>query len=158
MNKNEFLQALGGKLKEELATAQIEEHLKYYNDYIKQEEGTGKSEQEVIDALGDPVLLARTILETSNSSSSYSSTGETIYQEVPDDDIYQEDNARNARRVPPFRTSMMSSWGCVATIIIILLIVVTILWLLKVMFSALAPILIPILMVLFVIAIFKQRQ
>ena len=159
MNKNEFLYAFGEKLKEELTTSQIEEHLKYYNDYITQEESGGKSEQEVIDSLGDPTLLARTILETPNNETNtgtYSSDGnDDIYQE--DGNNYQEDNT-NGRQVPPILVSGTTGWGCLVVAIIAILVIGLILWFFGIVFKALTPILLPVLLVLFVIAILKQRR
>ena len=152
MNKNEFLHALGEKLKEELTVSQIEGHLKYYNDYIKQEESAGKTEQEVIDGLGDPVLLARTILEVPSSEPNAGA-----YQSDPDESIYQEDNP-NQQRVPPIQMRVASGWGCLAVAIIAVLVIGFILWLFGIVFKALTPVLVPVLMVLFVVAIFKQRR
>ena len=40
-------------------------HVRYYEDYIRHEMNRGRSEQEVLEELGDPRLIARTILETS---------------------------------------------------------------------------------------------
>ena len=152
MNKKEFLNTLGAKLKEALPMPQIEEHLKYYNDYINQEEQLGKSEQEVIDSLGDPTLLARTILETANQQNPAG-----VYQGQDTEDIYQEDNAAQ-RNVPPIVFGATSGWGCLAVAIIAILVIGLVLWLFGIVFKALTPILIPILIVLFVVAILKQRH
>ena len=152
MNKNEFLHTLGAKLKEALPMSQIEGHLKYYNDYINQEEQSGKSEQEVIDSLGDPTLLARTILETANQQNPAGA-----YQGHTADDIYQEDNATQ-RNVPPIVFGATSGWGCLAVAIVAILVIGLVLWLFGIVFKALTPILVPVLMVLFVVAILKQRH
>lgn len=152
MNKNEFLHTLGEKLKEELTTSQIEEHLHYYNDYIKQEESTGKSEQDVIASLGDPTLLARTILETPSTSAQ---TG--VYQDASEEDIYQEDNA-DQQTATRFSINTTSRWGCLAVAIVAIMVIGLILWIFGIVFKALTPILVPILVVLFVFAIFKQRR
>lgn len=158
MNKNEFLKALGDKLKESLTTSQIEGHLKYYNDYIIQEEGKGRSEQEIISSLGAPTLLARTILETSNQgrqAGAYQSDDDNIYEEDGSD--YQAEGA-NQRQASPFQISAVSGWGCLALAIVAILVVGLVLWLFGIVFKALTPILIPILIVLFVVAILKQRH
>ena len=159
MNKNEFLHVLGAKLKEVLPMSQIEGHLKYYNDYINQEEQSGKSEQEVIDSLGNPTLLARTILETANQQSSadeyQGDAAEDIYQE--DGDNYQGDSTSGSQ-MPPFLINATSGWGCLAVAIIAILVMGLVLWLFGVVFKALTPILVPILIVLFVVAILKQRH
>lgn len=159
MNRNEFLHALGGKLGEELTTSQIEGHLKYYSDYIEQEESTGKSEQEVIESLGDPILLARTILEAPNTEmheGAYQSNANAdIYQEDRND--YQEDN-ENIRQTPLIQFNGMTGWGCLAVAIIATFVIGLILWLFGIVFKALTPVLVPALMVLFVVAILKQRR
>ena len=162
MSKNEFLQALGGKLKEELTTDHIEEHLKYYNDYIKQETSIGKSEQEVIDSLGDPILLARTILDTANSKTSnaqaFNANVETDrYQDESYEDIYQEEDARQ-QQANPINFNVTSGWGCLVVAMVAILIVGLILWLLGIVLNVLAPILVPVLIVLFVLTLFKRRH
>ena len=157
MNKNEFLHALGEKLKESLTASQIEEHLKYYNDYINKEESAGKQEQEIIDSLGDPTLLARTILETSNQGNgAYQGAAEgDIYQD--DDNSYQDSNT-NGRQVPPIQFGAVSGWGCLAVAIVAILVIGLVLWVFGIVFKALTPILVPVLLVLFIVAILKQRR
>lgn len=65
MNREEFLkqfrEALEGKVSEQV----INENMRYYRNYINNQVGNGKSEQEVLRELGDPRLLAKTIEESS---------------------------------------------------------------------------------------------
>lgn len=64
MEKQEFLDklrlALGGKVSPEVMT----DTMNYYEEYINTELRLGKSPDEVMEALGDPRLIARTIVET----------------------------------------------------------------------------------------------
>lgn len=64
MNCEEFLRqfqdALDGKVSENL----IQENVNYYRSYINSQTATGKSESDVLHALGDPRLLAKTIEES----------------------------------------------------------------------------------------------
>lgn len=64
MNCEEFLRqfqdALDGKVSENL----IQENVNYYRSYINSQMTTGKSESDVLRALGDPRLLAKTIEES----------------------------------------------------------------------------------------------
>ena len=39
--------------------------LRYYDDYIRSERQKGRSEADIMEELGDPRLIARTILDTS---------------------------------------------------------------------------------------------
>ena len=65
MDRAAFTETLGRALYGKLDDASVAEHIRYYEEYISQEEAKGRSEQEILDELGDPRLLARTILETS---------------------------------------------------------------------------------------------
>lgn len=53
--------ALVGRLPAE----QVQEHLRYYEDYINVQIRMGSREEDVLEALGDPRLIAKTIVETS---------------------------------------------------------------------------------------------
>ena len=57
-------QALNGKLD----AATIQDHLKFYDDYIIEEMRKGKSEQEVLELLGDPWAIAKTIVDASDGT------------------------------------------------------------------------------------------
>lgn len=63
MTRQEFIDALGRALRRELSEQEVEDNLRYYETYISQEMSGGKSEAEVIAQLGDPRLIAKTILE-----------------------------------------------------------------------------------------------
>ena len=65
MNRTEFLDTLRSQLSGQMHEGKVAAHVRYYEDYIRQEMNRGRSEQEVLEELGDPRLIARTILETS---------------------------------------------------------------------------------------------
>lgn len=65
MNKEAFIDTLRRALYGKVSDYELTDHVRYYEDYIRQEMNRGKSEQEVLEELGDPRLIARTILETS---------------------------------------------------------------------------------------------
>ena len=65
MNRETFIDTLKRALYGKVSDYEWKEHIRYYEDYIAQEMAKGRSEQDVMDELGDPCLIARTILETS---------------------------------------------------------------------------------------------
>lgn len=76
MRQEEFLkifqEALAGKISDRI----IQENANYYRVYIKNEIASGKTEEEVLQLLGDPRLLAKTIEESNkfaNNDESYAS-------------------------------------------------------------------------------------
>lgn len=65
MNRQTFIDTLRCALYGRVSDYELADHIRYYEDYIQQEIMKGRSEQEVLGELGDPRLIARTILETS---------------------------------------------------------------------------------------------
>ncbi len=64
MNKDEFMQGLGEALSGEVPQAVKRENLRYYEDYIRTELNKGRTEGEIMEELGSPRLIARTIIDT----------------------------------------------------------------------------------------------
>ena len=71
MTRQEFLEALSTRLSEEKSTSEVLGLIQYYQGYIDGETARGRTEEEVLDELGDPVLIARTLLEAPSSSSGF---------------------------------------------------------------------------------------
>ena len=64
MKQSEFLGQLKKALENDLDEMRVKEHVKYYEEYIESEKRDGRKESEVIDSLGDPWAIAKTILIT----------------------------------------------------------------------------------------------
>lgn len=64
MNKQEFLEGLQHALSGEVPPEVVRENMRYYDDYIQTELQKGRSEADVMGELGDPRLIARTIIDT----------------------------------------------------------------------------------------------
>ncbi len=72
MDRREFLATLRGQLEAgQMHEGKRAAHLRYYEDYIQSRVRSGQSEEEVIRALGDPRLIARTLLDTDDRSAVY---------------------------------------------------------------------------------------
>lgn len=67
MNKNEFLRKLKKILSYDLPLRLVEKNLAYYRSYIEEEVRKGRSESEVLKELGDPRLIARTIIDAAEA-------------------------------------------------------------------------------------------
>ena len=91
MSRQEFLQRLRDALTGEVQGNVIEENIRYYDEYIRTEASRGATEEEVIDSIGDPRLIARTIIDASEDAGdesyggrdydSFNRSGQTIYEE-----------------------------------------------------------------------------
>ncbi|MEG0988238.1 MAG: DUF1700 domain-containing protein [Clostridium sp.] len=79
MKKTEFLQELEEALKGEVSSAVIQENLRYYDNYISQEAQKGRTEDEVIEEIGGPRLIAKTIIDSSDAAEDGSESANTYY-------------------------------------------------------------------------------
>ncbi len=77
MTRDEFLRKLQAELVLSVSEGVIENQLSYYQDYINGEVAGGRSEAEVISELGDPRLLARTIIDAAEAG------GDVVARETP---------------------------------------------------------------------------
>ena len=61
MTKQEFLDGLGAALAGRISASLISENINYYEDYINTQVRMGRIEGEVVQSLGDPRLIAKSI-------------------------------------------------------------------------------------------------
>lgn len=86
MSKQEFLDGLRRSLVGGLETHEINEHINYYSDYIDSQIRRGVSEEEVMASLGEPRLIAKTLLGMEGE--------QTVAEEYVEDNGGQEANYR----------------------------------------------------------------
>lgn len=78
MSKQEFLESLRRSLTGGLEPQEVNEHIRYYSDYIDSQISMGNSEETVMASLGEPRLIAKTLLGMENV--------ETVTEEFIDDE------------------------------------------------------------------------
>ena len=66
MNRKEFLEILRSQLAGQMQEGKAAAHIRYYEDYIQSQVRGGRSEQEVLQELGDPHLIAKTLIKIIN--------------------------------------------------------------------------------------------
>lgn len=66
MRQEEFLNCFQNALEGKVSDSIIQENVNYYRNYINEQIRMGRTEDEVLQALGDPRLRAKTIEESSN--------------------------------------------------------------------------------------------
>ena len=71
MTKSEFLDILRSSLNGELPIDKVNENINYYDQYITLNISKGKSDDEIFNELGEPRLIAKTIIDTYKISKSY---------------------------------------------------------------------------------------
>ena len=134
MNKTEFLDILYNQLSGQMPEGSVAAHVQYYRNYIEDEQQKGRTETDILNDLGDPRLIARTLLDTEVGAGNpqNGSTYSAIYNEA--DSYYNKydssDSARGHVKKHSFKLDLSTWYGKVAVILIaavILLLLVTIL-------------------------------
>jgi uncharacterized membrane protein len=82
MTKNEFIDGLKTALTGELPDTEITANIRFYEDYIKSKRNN--DEEEIVGQLGDPRLIAKTIIET------YQISHGPLYNGSKHDSAYQD--------------------------------------------------------------------
>ncbi len=152
MSKQEFINRLQAALNGRVSPAAVAENVNYYEDYINTQIRLGKSEEEVLESLGDPRLIARTIVETSGKDARGTGTAgaysDSYYRQPQGDSRYDGGQDRKDRK--NFRIH-----GWMWTLVISLIVILGLSFVFS-MVSFLAPVLIPILFVLFLVKLFRD--
>lgn len=142
MNKNKFLEGLKEALQGEVSQAELNNQLLYYEKYIEDELRKGRTQEDIFGELGDPRLIARTIIETKGNTASY------------DNEYYGEKETESKQNTTKKHIRITGMSAVIIGILIIFLIILVIFSLV----SALAPILIPLLVIILVISYFQKRR
>lgn len=88
MTRQEFLQELQAALQGEMSQSSINGHIKYYQNYIIEEVQKGQTEEDVIRGMGNPRLIAKTLIDTSEQFGE--SVGEEYYSENYSHETYKK--------------------------------------------------------------------
>ena len=74
MTKRQFMEELRSSLEGMVSQAVIQENMNYYEDYINEQIRNGKNEQDVLNELGSPRLIARSIIDAKGEDDDYVQT------------------------------------------------------------------------------------
>ena len=151
MRKEEFLEKLRARLSQTMSVQEVTAQIRYYENYIQGQMQNGRSEEEVLAELGDPLLIAKTLMDVQETREGYSSGPETtIYDEQGEQEA---DDAQKELH----RMEIKTRGGCLLAAIIFVVIMAMILWAAGTVLIHLLPVLIPVMVILLVVAYFKQK-
>ena len=177
MGKQEFLDTLRKKLAGELSQAEVNENIQYYDSYISSEMNKGRSEQEVIEEIGSPLLVAKTIIDTrgyadKTSGANHSHTG-AYNNPYSQNQSYEhsEENYRTGKNSRFYINRDQNGWDVrygrmklntwyfkLLAVVIILLIAITIFRIVGTVISFLVPFVLPILIFFIVYSAFTSGR
>ena len=137
MEKIEFLNGLRQTMIGEVDQKVIDDNIRYYDDYIMMEARKGKAEEEVLETLGDPRLIAKTIIDTNQP-----------LMEQNAFDPYEEEMEGKPKVFTLPGWAMLILYGIAAIVLIGIIGSVV---------SALLPIIIPVIIIALIIGFFRRR-
>lgn len=153
MGRREFLEILRGQLSGQMAQGKAAAHVRYYEDYIQSQVRSGRSETDVLAELGDPRLIARTLIDTDDGTEVYDESG--YAEESYGSDDYAENSTGNTTgRTKSYRLDLGTWYGKAIVIAIAVIMVI----LLATVLVAVAPFVITFCIVLYLISWFKKRR
>jgi hypothetical protein len=166
MDKQEFLEKLAEALREYMDDSSAYEHISYYSNYIDKEIKSGKSEKDVINALGNPRLIAKSIIDRGGykaSESSYASYDTRVYDDtgrMEDDASYDhfEGNAEffvNGKKINPIFAKFVTILIVIAVVAVLFLVLWGISWL---VIKVVLPVVLVALVVGFIVTLVQQRK
>lgn len=82
MSKDEFLKGLESALAGEVPASVIRENINYYNSYISQEMAKGRTVDEVVQDIGEPRIVARTIIDSCEAAGETAGDGYGSYEDA----------------------------------------------------------------------------
>ena len=147
MNRTEFLDTLRSQLAGQMHEGKVAAHVRYYEDYIQSQVRSGRNEQEVLAELGDPRLIARTLLDTDvdNGQADYAE-----YSTYSDDT--EDTQSTGGKNVHVWR---FDTWYSKLLGVVILLIIVFLLFHILV---AVIPFFAVLAVILFIVSLIKNRS
>lgn len=152
MTRKEFLEGLREKLSGSLPAGEVQNHVDYYNDYIKEEVKKGRRESEVLDELGDPWVIARSLIGAANARGD--GPGETYYE--PERRQSAREGSSTGSKIHMF--SVDSRFKAVLFLLGIIGIFALLIAVIGGILSLLAPVLVPVLLILIIIRIWNRRR
>lgn len=146
MNKQEFIDGLRVALSGKISARLVEENVSYYEEYINSQIRMGSSEKNVLAGLGDPRLIAKSII-TANEGNNTNTSGNNT-QSGPQDDYYVQKQQKNSLKVVN-----IPRW---AAILITILIFIVVIFIVGSIISALLPFVPIVLIVVFLVKLFRD--
>ena len=152
MTRSEFLNKLKEALANDLSGPVIQENVNYYSGYIADEVRKGRSEQEVVAELGDPWAIARTIIE----SLEIQGNTQEDYGYEPNRQNYDQRQQSGTGQVHIF--GLDTWWKKLLLVLGIVGVFMLVIAVIGGIFSLLAPILVPLILMIIVFRIIGSRR
>ena len=150
MTKREFLDKMREALSNDLAEPAVRENIEYYDVYMTDEIERGRSEEELVEEMGDPWMIARTIIDISEP------------EDMKLNYVYEEEgqsyNGRQDSYAGQTGFFVRGGWKLVVALLGFIGVLLALVAVVGGIISLVAPILVPVLIIMFVLRLFGRRK
>lgn len=150
MDRIEFTEKLQRALAAGLDSSRVADNVRYYQEYIDSEMRKGRSESEIMEQLGDPRLLAKSIIEANKrAGTSYGSNREY-------DEEMSEETQKTKRNgaVSDGKVVMLPGWLIMLIVTVVVLVIIGVV---TALLAYLLPVIIVVLGVLLIVKVFQSN-
>lgn len=154
MTREEFLSQLRLTLQGKVSSDKVQENINYYSNYIIEETRKGKSEAEVLGMLGDPGLLAKTIIAADDAGKH---PRDTVY-DSEDGTTYSSKRGDDSNGGKMHMMKMDNWWQKLLLIMAVVMVIFLIVTIITGLVRIFAPLVVPIIVIMLVIRIFGKRR
>ncbi len=148
MTRSEFMDSLRKALAGSLTSSTVNENMRYYEEYFDTQIRLGQREEEIIADLGDPRLLAKTIIQASKYQAQNFNSQE--YDEVYEDG--SQDSGRDGKRYAP-KIYRMPGW---LLLVIVFAGIFAVISVVSSVVSMFLPIIIPVLCIVVIVRLLRR--
>lgn len=160
MTREEFLAQLRASLQGKVSSDHVQENMDYYNSYIIEETRKGKNEQEVLEMLGDPALIAKAIIAAEDAGKQQKKAVYDQYEEESSAGDGQNESRAgfgySGGRI--HMTTFGKWWQKLLAILVVVMILLFIVAVVSGLIRIFAPIFVPLLVIAIVVRAFGRRQ
>ena len=151
MDRTEFTEKLQRALAGGLDSSQVADNVRYYQEYIDSEIRKGRSESEVMEQLGDPRLLAKSIIEANKrAGANYGSNREYDEEMAADEQETNHDKGTSGSKAV-----MLPGW---LVLLIITVVIVLIIGAVTALLTYFLPVILVGLVVLLIVKVFQNNM
>ena len=148
MNSQEFLDKLRLALSGQIMANQVEENIAYYREYISAQVRIGQSEEAVLRNLGDPRLIAKSIISANMGEAQYNQGRFEREQMVEEEEYYAQTREQNLPKVVH-----LNGWLALGVVILGLVVIIGAIFSL---ISLLFPVIVMLGIVYFFVKVFRD--
>lgn len=150
MTKKQFIEELKSSLEGMVSPMVLQQNVNYYENYIDEQIRNGRMETEVLNELGSPRLIAKSIIDAAGHDDGF------VQSDVYEEDEDQMQKEKNQRGWSIFLADSSIKIGCLLSVVILILILYVILRVFRIVVGFLWPVIIIGLIVMMVIHMMER--